>query len=236
MAVELDYTGKRVLVAGASSDIGYAIAQAFHDNRAQVVLHATAAAPSAAYEQLVERPATREEYGAIVQLAAGRLGGLDILVNVPDRRSDVPFAEATIDDWNGGLAAARSTMFFTQQAMPLLIPARGNIVNVTSVLGMMAGPKGSSIEAASAGSIIQITQMSSLRWGQDGVRTNCICVGSMEKDRRRSRSIGYDDTIPLQRLTTAGDVANLALFLASSLAGNICGAVMISDGGLYSGH
>ena len=223
MRIDLNFAGKRVLVTGADQPIGSAAVLAFRDHGALVVLHsgdAEGALNSA------------DSCKAMVESAVAQLGGLDVLVNASDYREDKPFEEVSPDDWDKALNGVfTASLFCTQYALPALQVSRGNIVNVTSSFGQMGGPAGSSVYTAAAASIVNMTRMQALRFGVDGVRANCLCAGPLEG----SLAADTADLPPIGRNGTAQDMAAAILFMASENARFMTGAIIVNDGGRYSG-
>jgi NAD(P)-dependent dehydrogenase (short-subunit alcohol dehydrogenase family) len=115
-------------------------------------------------------------------------------------------------------------------------------VNTASVAGLVASP-GMSAYVASKHAVIGLTKTAAGEVGRAGVRVNCVCPGPIDTRMIHSleamlnpddpSSIGtrYQSSIPIGRYGTAGEVANLVIFLSSSLASNITGAQYVVDGG-----
>jgi NAD(P)-dependent dehydrogenase (short-subunit alcohol dehydrogenase family) len=95
----------------------------------------------------------------------------------------------------------------------------------------MGGPDGSSAYAAAAASIVNMTRMQALRFGVDGVRANCLCAGPLEGLAAAQKA----ELPPIGRNGTAQDMAGSILFMASEHASFMSGAIIVIDGGRYSG-
>lgn len=223
MTIDLNFAGKRVLVTGADQPIGAAAAQAFRDHGAVVAVRAGAA------EGALN---SAENCKAAIEAAVAALGGLDVLVNAADYREDKPFEQVSPEDWDKALDGSfTASLFCTQYALPALQASKGNIVNVTSSFGQMGGPDGSSAYSAAAASIVNMTRMQALRFGVDGVRSNCLCAGSLEGSAAAQNA----ELPPIGRNGTAHDMVGSILFMASEHAGFMTGAIIVIDGGRYSG-
>jgi meso-butanediol dehydrogenase / (S,S)-butanediol dehydrogenase / diacetyl reductase len=229
MTMDINFTDKRVFVTGVDQPIGAAAARAFIEHGATVAVH------GAAIDGATELAGTLDSAKAskaVVNDGVSALGGLDILVNAADYRNDKPFDQVTPDDWEQAIDGVFSaSLFCTQFALPALQASKGNIVNVTSVFAQMGGPDGSSAYTAAAGSIVNMTRMQALRFGVDGVRSNCLCAGPLEGSEAARKS----DASPLGRHGSAQEMAATILFLASSYASFMTGAIIVNDGGRYSG-
>lgn len=229
MTMDMSFAGKRVFVTGAAESIGAAAARAFLDHGAAVAVHGAAIEGAT---QLTGELHSAEGCKGVMDAAVAALGGLDVLVNAADFRDDKPFEQVSPEDWekviDGSFAAS---LFCTQFALPALQASKGNIVNVTPSYGQMGGPGGSSAYTAAAASIVNMTRMQALRFGVDGVRSNCLCAGPLEGSAAAAKA----DLPPIGRHGTAEDMAATILFLASAHAGFMTGAIIVNDGGRYSG-
>jgi NAD(P)-dependent dehydrogenase (short-subunit alcohol dehydrogenase family) len=169
-------------------------------------------------------------------------GHLDVLVNNAgaDLRKlavDVSFAE-----WDAVMAVnLRGTFFLTQQIGRHLIAGSrpGAIVNIASTHGLI-GAAERSVYGISKGALIQMTRMLAVEWAEHGIRVNAIVPGRLDTPSParavRTTDPAYMDAmrarIPLQRLTTADEVAAAVCYLASPQAASITGQTLVLDGGL----
>lgn len=229
MTIDLNFAGKRILVTGTDQPIGAAAALAFRDHGAAVAVHGAAVAGATLLPGSLH---SAEGCEALVQAALAKLGELDVLVNASDYREDKPFEQVSPEDWDKALDGSfTASLFCTQYALPALQASKGNIVNVTSSYGQMGGPGGSSAYAAAAASIVNMTRMQALRFGIDGVRSNCLCAGPIEG----SAAAEATELPPIGRNGTAQDMVGSILFMASEHASFMTGAIIVNDGGRYSG-
>lgn len=249
--MQIDLTGKRAMVCGGSRGIGRAIALACAQAGADVSICARgASALEAARRDLAETgrkahaaPCDLADAGAIagyIADAAGALGGIDILVN-----NASGFGQS--DDAAGWSASVAIDMMAivhaSQAALPFLKRAKGNIVNISSISAMRpAGrtPPYGAIKAA----VIHYTTTQAAMYARDGVRANAIAPGSIEFpggvwDRRKTEAPEIYQrafrSIPFGRMGTVEDVAQVAVFLASPLAGWVTGQAIAVDGGQLLG-
>jgi 3-oxoacyl-[acyl-carrier protein] reductase len=247
----MDFTGKRVLVAGGSKGIGRGIALGFAQAGAAVSICARGAA---ALE------ATRAEIAACgvaahamstdladatavadwVAAAAAALSGIDVLVNNASGFG----SQDTEEDWAKGLNVdVMATVRASRAAAPHLRAARGCIVNVSSISGFRPSLRTPAYAAVKA-LLVNYTQSQAAAFAKDGVRVNAVAPGSIEfpggswEQRRSSNPALYGrirDSIPFGRLGTPEEVADVALFLASSAARWVTGQTLIVDGGQMLG-
>jgi dihydroanticapsin dehydrogenase len=136
----------------------------------------------------------------------------------------------------------KGTFLVSPAALPELRKAgRGSIVNIGSVLGLVAMKKCAAYSAAKGG-ITQLTKAMVPDHAREGIRVNCICPAIVETDLVRDLFARQPDPaairrerveqIPLGRMGRPEDVAQLALFLASEESSWLTGAALPLDGGL----
>lgn len=244
---------KRVVITGAAANIGRATALLFAREGARVVIgdldpraEETAAAirsagGDAAYvETDVTSPADVER---LLDGAAERFGGLDVLVNNAGRLRTGPVADFPLEEWDAILAVnARSCFLGAKFAVPHLRAAGGgSIVNTSSQVGLHGAP-GASAYSASKGAIIALTKALALELAADRIRVNAICPGWIDTSfndpaiemlgGREAHADLVRATIPLGRQGTPDEIAAGMLFLASDLSSYMTGQVLPIDGGV----
>jgi 3-oxoacyl-[acyl-carrier protein] reductase len=256
MKIQFDFSGKRVLVTGSTMGIGRAAAEAFHEHGATVAINGrTAASVAKAIDELGGGPrlvaapgnlSTNAEIKTVVDGLLGHWGGLDILVNNAGRGDDCVVDEVTEEYWEKMMALNLKGAFFTTQAcIAALKASRGNVVNISSGLGVMGGPPGSVVYSTTKTAMVQMTKMMALEFAQEGVRINTLVPGWIDTPMIRSENerlgnnglLDYIElTTPAGRIGTSEEMAGAILYLAAPFASFTTGCVLVADGGLTSGH
>ncbi len=239
----MDFTGKRVVVAGGSRGIGRGCALAFAKAGASVSICARSEGPlmetkaelghgaHAAICDLGDGPAVT----AYIEAAAVALGGIDVLINNASGFG----AQDTEAGWEAGLNVdVLATTRASRAAVPHMAPG-SSIINVSSISGFRPSLRTPAYAAVKA-LLINYTQSQAAALGAKGIRVNGVAPGSIEfpggswEQRRTSDPELYNRilaSIPFGRLGTPEEVANVVLFLASPLAGWVTGHTIVVDGG-----
>lgn len=130
----------------------------------------------------------------------------------------------------------------SKSALPHLIAAKGNIVNVSSYLGLVGFP-GLAAYCAAKGALVQLTRAMALDHAAEGVRVNCVCPGSVRTPMIEAAWEQYGEGAeqiwnakhPMGRIALADEIADAILYLASHEASFVTGAVLAVDGGITAG-
>ena len=223
--VALAGAGADVAVAFSSSaDDAEAVAASAREHGVRAVTMRADLADGAAAAALVSR--TLEEFGRI-----------DVVVNNGGINRDGLAIRMSDDDWAQVIAVDLTAAFAVCRAAlkPMLRARRGRIVNVSSVAGVMGNPGQANYSAAKAG-LIGLTKSLAREVGTRGITVNAVAPGFIDTEMTRTlpepaRAAAVAAT-PMQRLGTAGEVAQAIVFLASPAASYITGHVLHVDGGL----
>jgi len=245
----IDLSGKRILVTGGSRGIGRACCEMAAKAGARVAIGYRLERPAA--EALVRsindaggeahcvaaELADRAEAEMLVDDAAERFGGLDILINNHGIWKGAPIEEMSDGEWNEMIGINLTGAFHVlRAAVPHLKAAGGGaIVNLASTAGQR-GEAGHSHYAATKGAIISLTKSLAVELAPHGIRTNCVAPGWVDTDMSHETLVGpraseIGAAIPLGRAGTAEEIAGAVLFLASPLAAFINGEILNVNGG-----
>lgn len=249
-AAEGVLAGRRTLVTGASRGIGRAIALAFAEAGADVVVLAR---NTEMLEALVAQIASEGGKASAVtcdvtdpeqvqSAIAGVLadGPIDVLVNNAGGNSfSSPLVTMRPSGWTKTqVLNVESTVWLLQAVLPGMTEAgRGSVINVASVAGTAGAPLMSHYAAAKA-AVISLTKSVALETASAGVRVNALVPGWIDTDLtaflRGDAQVerGVLERVPMQRWGTAEEIADAALFLASDASSFMTGQSLVVDGGL----
>ena len=243
--------GKVALVTGAQQGIGQAIALAYGREGASVVLNyldnQAAAEESAAQIRALGQGAVSIA-GDVSQAtdvrrmleAGATLGGLDILVNNAGIFPRVEFLDMTEAQWDEVLNVNLKGTFLCTQAVAQQMVQRGRggvVLNLASGAAFRSSPRGVHYVASKAG-IVGLTRAAALELAPHRVRVNAIAPGLTDTAQPRygmseAELQAAGQQVPLGRMGTPEDVADLAVFLASEEARHITGQTIHVNGGQY---
>ena len=239
-----EFEGRVVLVTGAASGIGRAVALMLHERGAKVV----AEDKSPTVEQLV-RPglvpliADITEDGAAetaVATAIAHFGRLDILVNNAGIIINKLVVDMTRDDWERIQAVNVTAAFLhAREAIKAMIPNRtGAIVNIASYAAYQAFPTIAAY-TASKGALAQLTRTLALEVIDYGIRVNAVASGDVVTNILNDVVedgpgflAQHGEKTPIKRAAQPEEIAEVVAFLASERASYILGAVVMADGGM----
>ena len=248
------FDGDVAVVTGAGSGIGAAIARALAAERAiVVVVDQDEVAARAIGEELVSSGGRADV--AVLDVSNGgqvedallgvvdRHGRVDVLVNNASNASGDDLATLPQLEWELAVDVTLKGAFFcTQAALSSMIARRsGCIVNVASVNGLLH--LGQEAYSAAKAGLMQLTRSVAVRYGPLGIRANAVAPGTVRTPAWNERLTTDPDLFdrlakwyPLQRVGEPEEVARAVLFLASSEASWITGAILPVDGGLVAGN
>ncbi len=244
-----------VLVTGAASGNGLAIAERFlADGAAVVAVDVSgdglerassdwAATPDRAERlyTVVADVADADQVEAAVRAAAERFGRLDVLVNnagiTGDQRATT-LHETPIDQFDLVMAVnVRGVFLGCRAALPVMLEqGRGVIVNIASVAGLVAFP-GRCAYTTSKGAVVQLTKSIAADYAGRGIRANAVCPGMVHTPMTHWRlsdptlRAAMLERIPQREIAEASDVADAVAFLAGPEARQFNGAALVMDGG-----
>jgi NAD(P)-dependent dehydrogenase (short-subunit alcohol dehydrogenase family) len=240
------FHGRVAVVTGAASGIGFACAELLLSRGANVALFDVNPAQGGASAVFFKTDVGSEDsVASSMDAVIARFGRLDILVNCAAIQIMGTLLETTSENWDRLHQVNLKGVFLcSKSAMPhLQASGSGAIVNISSILGVVADPDLAAYGAMKGG-VIALTKSMAIGYGPSGVRVNCICPG----DVNTPMVAAYFDRAPdpaalraevnskyaLRRIAEPREIAEVVAFLASSSSSFMTGSILIVDGGLTS--
>ncbi|MDQ3084357.1 MAG: SDR family oxidoreductase [Thermoproteota archaeon] len=244
--------GKVTIITGASGGIGKSVAQKVLEEGSKVVL---VSRNKNKLKKTVEELGQNDnliyvaadvshesEVLSVIEQTLTAFDKIDNLVNCAAIINDpTPFHLMTEDQWTNLINVnLKGTFQPIKAVIPLMIEQKsGNIINISSLLGIRAIPKVPfSVYGVTKAGIIMLTKSIAVEYGQYNIRCNCIAPSTIRspmmepylQDENAKRML--EGSFPLKRIGDPEDVANAILFLASDDSKWITGTVMTLDGGI----
>lgn len=250
--------GGAVLVTGAASGIGRALAEALAARKTPVVLcdldrEAAAAAArditgaGRAAWALAADVTSEDEVARMVAEARRLAGPLGGLVNCAGIYPNTPFLDLSAAEWDAVLAVNLRAPFLVTQAVARAMiadGAGGSIVNISSTSSRLARP-GIAHYGASKAALNQLTAVTAVELAPHGIRVNAVLPGLVGTERVYEKAAATPEgraehaaklaRIPLARVADPAEVVNVVLFLLSTDAGYCTGGLFTVDGGFTLG-
>ena len=243
------FAGRVVLVTGASRGIGKSIAEIFNEAGARVIGTATTEggaqkiteALAGSGKGVIFDVTDATAADALIQSIVKDEGKIDILVNNAGITRDTLSMRMTDENWNAVLETDLTGAFRLVRAAlrPMMRARYGRIVNLASVVGVTGNAGQANYAAAKAG-LIAMSRSVAREVAARSITVNCVAPGFIETDMTKTIPEAMRETllkeIPAQRFGKPEDIAQAVLFLASDAASYITGAVLHTNGGLYTGY
>lgn len=242
---------KTALITGGSRGIGKAIVEKFVEEGCQVAFTYLGSVDKA--EKICKELSTDTckvrsykcdasslaETENLIKTVLEDFGDIDILINNAGITKDGLIMRMSEEQWNQVIQTNLNSVFNTTKALQrhFLKSKKGSIINMGSVIGIH-GNAGQSNYAASKAAIIGFSKSVALELGSRNIRCNVIAPGFIETEM--TASLGedviekYTQQIPLKRMGTGEDVANLCVFLGSDASKYITAQVIAVDGAMFT--
>ncbi len=252
MALELDFADKAVVVVGGTSGINRGVAEAYASHGAKVAVASrsqdkvddtVAALQAAGATQAMGAAFDVRDPQAVAEGLAGfhnAFGDFDVLIsgaagNFPALASEMSVnAFKTVIDID-----LMGTIHVMKAGYAFLKSPGASIINISAPQAFIPYEGQAHVCAAKAG-VDQITRTLSLEWGVEGIRINSVVPGFIDETEGADRLAptpqarqAVVDSVPLGRMGTKTDMANMCLFLGSDAASYVSGTVINVDGALY---
>ncbi|MFF5705125.1 SDR family NAD(P)-dependent oxidoreductase [Streptomyces sp. NPDC012794] len=246
------FTGKTVLVTGAGSGLGRAIALAFAAEGARVVAAGRTAATLDETVTLIEAaggtaaavPADVTNSGRLEDLvreSVARFGGLDVAVNNAGiLRGTGPVGDVSEEDWDAVLRTNVTGVWLAMkhQIAHMRRNGGGAIVNISSNLGAHKRIPNAAAYITSKAAVSALTRAAALDHIHEGIRINAVSPGAADApmsllpgETEADRAERVKSQNPLGRVAEAEEVAAAVLYLASPAAGSVVGTDLVVDSG-----
>ena len=255
--ISFGLTGRVCIVTGGAQGIGEACCRRFARENARVVIADTDAVRGAALAAKLGAMfvpcdvGDKAQVDALVALTVQTHGGVDVLVNNAGIFKAADFLDILEADFDAVLRVNLKGSFLVAQAVARVmvgaagrasadvggIPARGSIINMSSVNGVLAIPTIASYNV-SKGGINQLTRVMALALSDHGIRVNAVAPGTIATELAAAAVLTSDEAkarilsrTPMRRLGLPSEIADTVAYLASDAASYITGEIVVVDGG-----
>ncbi|MFM0396128.1 glucose 1-dehydrogenase [Paraburkholderia phytofirmans] len=245
-----DLSGRRALVTGSSTGIGYALAKGLAGAGAEIILNGRSEA------RLAEAVSRLRDEGATVHAASfdvtsaddvekaianieREIGAIDVLVNNAGMQRRAPLEQFSHEQWQELMKTNVDSVFLVGQAVAchMIERQRGKIINICSVQSELGRPNIAAY-TASKGAVKMLTKGMAIDWGQHGIQVNGLGPGYFKTEL--TEALVKDETFskwligrtPSRRWGDVEDLVGAAVFLASNASNFVNGHILYVDGGV----
>jgi 3-oxoacyl-[acyl-carrier protein] reductase len=246
--------GKKILVTGGTRGIGRAIAEGFAKQGASVIIFGTneekakeaiqafktkASSDAQVFEYRMVNVADHVQVIEAIEDIHKSWTQLDVVVNCAGITRDNFLMKMSEKDWDDVLDVNLKSAYNVCHAVikPMLKARSGKIINITSVIGL-TGNAGQVNYSASKFGLVGFTRSLAIEVAKRGICVNCIAPGFIDTEMTQALTEAQKEEIlkkvPMQKLGKPEDIAEAAVFLASSMSNYVTGQVVTVDGGMLA--
>lgn len=246
--MKLTFENRKALVTGAGRGIGKGIAEELARQGVHVIcVSQNPASCGSAAEAILAAGGSAEARAvdvadsAAVQAAADELlkehGTIDILVNNAGITRDMLIMRMKDEEWDAVIRTNLNSCFYWSRALMQAMARQrwGRVINISSVIGLMGNAGQANYAAAKAG-IFGLTKSLAREFAKRSVTVNAVAPGFIQTDMTDVLNDTVKEAIlqqiPLKRLGTVADIANITAFLAAEESAYITGQTFTVDGGM----
>ena len=244
--------GKVALITGSGFGIGRASALLFAEEGAKVAVNARTPGRGPETVKMIKAKggeaffvqadvSKSDDVKRMIKTTLDTYGRIDILFNHAGiSQGNTYMADTSEEEWDNIIDTNLKGIFLgSKYTIPVMLKQGGGvIINTSSVLGIVGGPR-RSVYAASKAAIIQLSKVMAYEYGSQNIRVNCICPGAvetglMEKAKTNTPGFAFDvwgQVVPMGRQGQPKEIAQAALYLASDDSTYVNGAALVIDGG-----
>ncbi|MDX3926302.1 MAG: SDR family NAD(P)-dependent oxidoreductase [Shinella sp.] len=244
-------SNKVAIITGGASGQGKVAAELFAEQGAKVVVADIDLSGAERVAEAIGGTAVRVDVAkeadveAMVDFACETFGGIDILFNnagvgfsASSRYTMASITETPGEAWDAILDInLKGLAMGCKHAIPKMVKRGGGAIINNASINALAGVHGADAYTAAKGGIVSLTRVLAADWGAKNIRVNCICPGPVKTPmisallKEADFNAAMTQSVPMGRVSTAEEIAAVALFLATPAAGYINGAILPVDGG-----
>ncbi|RKY54881.1 MAG: beta-ketoacyl-ACP reductase [Candidatus Neomarinimicrobiota bacterium] len=248
--MELNFNGKVIIITGSGRGIGREIAESFAKNEATVIIsdYSTESLKETenifsdkgySFKAIQCNVTNSNDVQNLIDSTYKEFGKIDVLINNAGITRDNLILRMKDEQWDSVIETNLKSVFLTTRALAKYFMKQryGKIINISSVVGI-TGNIGQSNYSASKAGIIGFSKSIARELASRNITVNVIAPGFIDTPMTAVLSDGVKEdfikNIPLKRIGTPTDIANVVLFIASPLADYITGQVINVDGGMVT--
>ena len=228
------FKNKTVIITGGFTGIGAAITRLFVKEGANVIVISKNRGKQIESSSVTFTETDVRDESSVkkaVDDTLKKFGTIDIVVNnagvnYQNQRDITVFS---LEEYRNVIDTNMTGPFLTtKHTLPHLLKTKGSIINIASQLGLVPDAN-FPIYCASKAAVVMFTKAMAVRYAADGIRINCVCPGPIDTSFLKKNFLV--SKLPMGRLGTPDEVANVVLFLASDKCSYVNGAAYTVDGG-----